>query len=190
MVNSDKLRLFIGIKINPSGKIISAINKLQQNLTDAHIKWVNKENYHITLKFLGETPEYYINSIDLILQQSLFKIREFHIVLNGCDIFRKNTPQTIWIGLQKTETLMDIQKNLNKSLSELGFETELRNYKPHLTIGRIKHLKSVPELNKLISKTSMIINEKHEIKQIELIQSTLLPSGPIYNTIQSYKLIH
>lgn len=190
MVNSDKLRLFIGIKINPSGEVISAINKLQQNLTDANIKWVNKENYHITLKFLGETPEYYINSIDLIIQQSLFKIREFHIGLNGCDIFGKNAPHTIWIGLQKTETLIELQTSLNKSLSELGFEAEIRNYKPHLTIGRIKHLKSIPELNKLISKTSMNINEKHEIKQVELIQSTLQPSGSTYKTIKSYKLIH
>jgi 2'-5' RNA ligase len=189
MDNSDKVRLFIGIKITPSIKTLSVINELKQHFFESEIKWVNQENYHITLKFLGETPEYYIKSIDRIIKQTLNNIRTFRIELNGCDFFGRKSPQTIWIGLQQTEKLKSLQNELNESLQELGFASETKNFVPHLTIGRVKKPRTTNfEFIKVIEKTSGKINEPFDIKQANLIQSKLKSSGPEYKTLKTYIL--
>jgi 2'-5' RNA ligase len=189
MANSNLLRLFIGIKITPSSEIWTALRELKQQLSESEINWVKQENYHITLKFLGETPEYYINSIDIIIQQILYNIHKFDIELKGCDFFGKKSPQIIWIGLHQVEKLIFLQRMFNKSLQELGFTTETKAFIPHLTIGRIKKLKSSnSNFVKIIEKTSVKIIKPIEIKQVDLIQSKLEATGPVYKSIKSYPL--
>lgn len=189
MVRSNSLRLFIGTKIYLSPKICSAINELKQQLSESEIKWVKHENYHLTLKFLGETPEYYINSIDIIIQQILNNIHTFRVELNRCDFFGGKLPQTIWIGLHKADKLIFIQKKINESLQELGFTPEAKIFIPHLTIGRIKKLNSsFSNFKRITEQTSENICESTEIKQIDIIQSKLEASGPIYKSIKSYQL--
>ncbi len=188
MASSENPRLFIGIKIVPSRKILTHINHLQQSLPDSKIKWVNKENYHITIKFLGETPAYFINSIDLIIRQTLAKTKKFQVLLKGCGYFGKKTPQTIWLGLQQAEILNNIQSSLDKSLKELGFESGSKTFKPHLTIGRVKSLKSITRFSLLIDEISENIYEYIGIGQVELYESILKPSGPEYLHVKQYKL--
>lgn len=188
MGSSDQLRLFIGTKILLTEEISSLVDQLQLKFNHSGIKWVEKNNYHITLKFLGQTPSYFINSIDLAILESIRNFYPFDIQLSGCGFFGKPRPQVLWLGLKETANLETLQNKIHSSLYQLGFEMEPRPFKPHLTIGRIKFLNSIPEFKQIIRKYADKFEQPLLVNKIELFESNLLPTGPQYTALKQYHL--
>jgi RNA 2',3'-cyclic 3'-phosphodiesterase len=188
MGSSDQHRLFIGTKVSLSKEISSFIEQLQIKFNHSGIKWVERNNYHITLKFLGQTPSYFISSIDMAIRESIRNLHPFDIQLSGCGFFGTPSPKVLWLGLKKTRGLEVLQDRLNYGLYQLGFNIEQRPFKPHLTIGRIKFLNSIPEFKQIIRKYTDKCEQSFLVNKIELFESKLLPAGPQYTALKQYQL--
>ncbi|MBA7511319.1 RNA 2',3'-cyclic phosphodiesterase [subsurface metagenome] len=181
-------RLFIGIKIPNPSYIVDIQNDLQNNLSGSNIKWVEPENFHITLKFLGDVESFFINSINQLLLHLSKKHKSFHLKPAGVGFFGSiRQPHVIWFGFRDNRILSAIQSSIDESLNKLGFSMEQKKFSPHLTLGRIKYLAEKSEFVELMG-SNKSFQEDHTISEFQLIQSTLSKEGPVYEVIKSFPL--
>jgi RNA 2',3'-cyclic 3'-phosphodiesterase len=99
-------------------------------------KWVPAENYHITLRFIGETPGYRAEEIDHAL--AALKARGFDLTLAGVGTFAKSGRSTsLWVGVQRNERLDHLQSKIETALQRIGLEPERRRFAPHVSLARL-----------------------------------------------------
>ncbi|MEG6521271.1 RNA 2',3'-cyclic phosphodiesterase [Desulfotomaculum sp. 1211_IL3151] len=184
------LRLFIAIEIPLVLK--ERLNKVQQSLREytTGVKWVSQDNFHLTLKFLGDTPENKCNDIGEAIQQSCQQFSAFTLSLQGLGTFPgKGNPKVLWTGVHgDKDRLLGLQHSLDKKLANLNFPAEHRKYSPHLTLGRMKDFSDTDRLVTAITKHKQEKFGQWQVTNIHLIQSTLTPSGPIYKPLKTVEL--
>lgn len=182
-----KFRGFISVDIPFSQKINEFSNHIKNCGT--HVKLVEPENIHITLKFLGETDEDLIEKIEESIKQSTRDTSSFEIKLVGTGVFpNPGYIKVIWIGVEDNGELKKIANNIDEQLSKLGFEREKRPFSPHLTIARVKSAKNKKKLLETINKYHGTVFTKINVESIKLKKSELTSEGPIYTTIREIKL--
>jgi len=117
------------------------INTLTDILKDCKtIKRVRSDQYHITLKFLGETRENHIFDLEKEILTSMEQINEFHLKLTTAGIFPNiDNPRILWVGNRNIPMpLKQIVLQLNLLFKPHGYSRDERRFKPHITVGRIK----------------------------------------------------
>lgn len=190
MLKLMRKRIFIAI--NLPKKIKRELLDYQEKLPELPIKWVNSDNLHITLIFLGNVNDQEILEIDKTAKEIIAGHHIFSINLNRICYAppKKIPPRMVWAEGEKIKELADIKQDLEKSLMDSGvnFTPENRNFRPHITLGRIKtwewrrmESEEIPEINKEIS-----IN--FEVNSIEIMESQLKREGPKYTILESIKL--
>ncbi len=172
------MRCFISIGIPENIK--KEIKKIQEQLPDFIGKKTETENLHLTLKFLGEISEEKIKLIKEKLKK--IKIAKFETEINSIGVFSEKVIKIVWMHLTNCD---ELQKEIDDSLKDL-FKPEQR-FMSHLTIARVKKIKSKKEflekLNKIkIPKMNFIVDE------FKLKSSALKKEGPVYGDIKVYNL--
>lgn len=177
------MRIFVAIPI--PGEVKEAIGvfigKLKSSAAD--VKWVERENLHFTLRFLGEVKEGDLPRVEDSLK-TLSGYKSFQAKTGPFGVFPSlSSPRVFWIGLTKGEEEMEeISRALNLALRERGFPPEDKPFQPHLTIGRARSLKNIPPLKQLLENLSPPEME-FSVSEVSLFQSTLTPGGPIYRKL-------
>jgi len=183
-------RLFIAVDISLSDDVVSLLAKLKQKLSRDNIKWVPTHNFHLTLKFLGDTEESLIP--ELISQMEIIakQFTPFELTVKSLGTFSSaKFPKVIWLGIDdKENTLSSIASNLNKSLSALGFDEDKRTFKAHLTLARIKFINNPQILNNLVRSYRDTVFHRQVIEKLILYESILKPSGPVYKPLAEISL--
>ncbi|PIN79668.1 RNA 2',3'-cyclic phosphodiesterase [Candidatus Woesearchaeota archaeon CG10_big_fil_rev_8_21_14_0_10_34_8] len=169
------MRTFLSIKI--LDKLKDKIQLLQKRLLKDGIKLVEKNNLHITLKFLGEINEAKLKQTKELLKNIKFK--PFKIQLKDIGVFpNKNYVRVIWIDC-KSDELIYLGRQINTILKSL-FRPE--TFTAHLTIARVRRK---IDLKEFLEKECYI--GEFECSSFELMKSELTPNGPVYYVMQSYK---
>jgi 2'-5' RNA ligase len=183
----SKFRGFIAIDIDSFSKLIQFENEIKN--TGANVKLVEPKNIHITLKFLGDTNEEYIDQIEDIIKKAVKETNPFEIQLKGAGVFpNQNYIKVMWIAIKKGEPIVEIAKKIDEQISKLGFKREKRGFSAHLTIARVKSAKNKEKLIQIIEKYSDIEFGIIKVDSIKLKMSELTPKGPIYTTLKEIKL--
>ena len=147
------------------------------------------KNFHITLKFLGDTPEKIIPDIDRILKNISKKFSVFSLQLKGAGVFKNiANPRVLWIGLENSEDLKSLFNEIDNELNRIGFKKESREFNPHLTIARIKFLKDKKLLLKAIIDNCDKKWNQITVKEFILFESILKKDGPVYKKLARYEL--
>lgn len=98
-------------------------------------KWVAPENYHLTLRFIGEVETWRAQEVDEAL--AAIRAPAFELSLHGLGIFEKGGKvQALWVGAEKTEGLAFLQSKVETALQRAGLEPERRRFAPHVTLAR------------------------------------------------------
>lgn len=183
-MKKESIRAFISIDVPE--KIKKEIIKIQRQLPTFNGKFTEPENFHLTLKFLGEVDSEILIEIKRRLKEIDFKSFEAKIDSIGVFDNRKNKrfPKKIivWLHLTRCEKL---QRIIDEKLSGI-FKKEKR-FMSHLTIARARDLKNknrfLGELKKI-----KLSHLKFNVKSFELKKSKLFPHGPVYETLGRYSL--
>jgi 2'-5' RNA ligase len=182
-------RLFAAIKIHPSARYISLFNAISASLSHERIKWVEPENMHLTLKFLGETAENKIPAISQALQTAASKSKPFTLEIANTGIFgSRYDPKVIWFGINKNEVLQNLAENIFAELQAINFARDRQNFVPHLTIGRIREIEDKTLFRQIISTYNTIEIQEEHVEEIILYESILAHKGPTYVKIFSTQL--
>jgi 2'-5' RNA ligase len=190
---SKLLRLFIAVNISMElkGQISGILSKCKN--IEPSIKWVNQKDIHITLKFLGETPEEKLKNIELALKDICSLHSVFTLNMKRVGVFPNvKRPRIIWLGIDKgSKCLTDINKDLEEILFKAGFPKENKEFKSHITLGRVKDFSNVKDMDNVLKSISQeelnsLIEQK--IDKISLMKSTLYSTGPVYEVLSEYSL--
>lgn len=183
-------RTFIAIKIHPGEKMPMILDHFKQTLSGEKIKWVNPGNMHITIAFLGDTDENVIPSISEIIKQISLDYPPFELIFRGAGVFKNlRDPRVIWIGTEINPLLQSLKVRMDNELSGFGFEKEHREFRPHLTLGRIKWIKNITALEEAIQLYKEEEVQRALISDLIFYESILKPEGPVYMPILIAPLI-
>ncbi len=185
------IRAFIGIKI--SAEIQDKLEGIQKKLkkADAHVSWINPDNVHLTLQFLGNIDEAQIPEIETQLRASVTSVHSFQLQVGYAGAFPNlRYPRVIWIGVSDDEdnSLKTVQEEIGRRLSTLGFQQEEGLFKPHLTIGRVRSQKNKSRLLRAIEAIVNIWVGEIVVDAIYVIKSELKPTGAEYTDFVKIKL--
>jgi len=179
-------RTFIAVPFETPPALSLLINELKRKLKDDIIRWSDGENLHVTLKFLGDTPEEQIISISEILEHLPSAFKKIKGSLNGVQFFsNRGNPSVIYGRLEGMPEIGHLAAWIEKELDPFGFSAEERPFNAHLTLGRIKY----PGDKRAFSE---VISAYHDYEIIPLIadrlvffESILRPQGPVYKPLKT-----
>ncbi|MDX9702545.1 MAG: RNA 2',3'-cyclic phosphodiesterase [Candidatus Auribacterota bacterium] len=188
------LRLFIALTLPDDiratlEKVLSASASMPDK-----VKWVEPNNLHLTLKFLGNVPKFAVNKICSVIDVVISSRKKFVYELQGLGCFPNLArPRVLFAGAsQGMEQLKSIAQDFEDQLVALGFEKENRDFKPHITLGRFKHGHGKTSVsNQLLT---FIGNNKSTyfgsftVSNITLVQSILKADGPLYTPLYTQHL--
>lgn len=180
-------RIFIAVKVDAGNALLKMISSFEYGLSKERIKWINPDNIHITLAFLGDTEEEKINIISSMLKEKCEGSGKFELIIKGSGVFKSmNDPRIIWAGIESSEKLTQLNDFIKSGLKDAGIKIEDRPFNPHLTLGRIKHLNPGSDLKELIEKYRDAEIQKVPVNEVTLYESILLQSGPVYKPIGKF----
>jgi len=186
------MRAFVAIELSEETR--SLLARVQDHLkhSGADVKWVEENNIHLTLKFLGEIDEKKLRRIKDILEETGKSSKPFEISLKDIGAFPDiDFPKVIWAGLDKgAEESAEIAKRIDRELSGIGFKPETRPFTAHLTIGRVRSSKNKMALKEKLTTCDLKLTaySLQLIASIALFQSTLTQKGPVYTRLYETKL--
>jgi 2'-5' RNA ligase len=184
------MRTFIAIDLSVEIKnqLSHLVNFLKPPARD--IKWVARENYHLTLNFLGEIDDRQVDIIRTVLDEVVKRHNQFVLTMKGAGSFPRGQSRmrVIWVGVAEESELLSLQQDVEESLFRKNFRREERPFSPHLTIGRAKVPENQERLRKELEKYSQKEFGSMLVKEITFFQSILRPEGPEYKIISQHNL--
>ena len=188
------IRAFIAVEL--PAELKSELAELEGQLkknSPLVVKWVDPNNIHITLKFLGEISEDSIEELMLAIEESTQGIQPFKLEVREVGAFPNlERAQVLWVGVKgELDKITKLQKRIESNTEQLGFPRESRGFSPHLTLGRVRDEARPNErqrLGKLLADTSFSALHNVDVNAVNLMKSQLTPTGPIYTCLGSVKL--
>ncbi len=140
VVDSDMpetVRTFLAIPVNASAKLRQIVTELGG--ISKPVRSVQTSQMHLTLSFLGETPQQQLAEIGRTINTVALRHQAFELEIAGVDAFpSRDRPRVLWAGISPAEGVIAIAEDLRDALEEIGFPRERRAFTPHLTLAYIK----------------------------------------------------
>lgn len=182
------LRTFVAVEISPEVK--ARANKLIERFRETGVKatFTKMENLHLTLKFLGDTPETLIPDVCRAVTRACANIAPFPLRFGCAGAFpHLDHPQTLWLGvLDGSPEITALQQAVEEQLFQLRFPRERRRFLPHLTLGRSRG-GTPPQfaaLREIIEQSAVFDGGVSIIEEVLVISSSLdRHSGPTYDVL-------
>jgi 2'-5' RNA ligase len=189
------MRLFIALELEPAVREWLRLiqEQLRRDLEARWIRWVQPDNIHLTLKFLGEVEGGKVKGIAEALEAEASRHGPCAFSVAGVGAFpNPERARVVWVGMRDSAgSLAALHKGIESALDGMGFEREGRRFTPHLTLGRVRDglgrealarltetLKTPPGSEPLASSSGQVI----------LVQSELRPEGAVYATLSCHRL--
>ncbi len=149
-------------------------------------RWISKENFHLTLHFIGDVDRDMAEEIDAELSHIDFPAFDLH--LTGVGYFGKaNKPRALWVGTESSHALNELQERVGSALRRAGVKLEGRKFKPHVTLARIKQIK-INDLGSFLERNGDFSHPPLLIDNFILFRSHLGHTGAYYEPLAAYPL--
>lgn len=150
--------------------------------------FTRKNNFHLTILFIGEVDELQIGKIKKIIDEAVSTITTFQLWVSDVGVFRRKKTNILWVGIEKNNILLELHKELSMLFRKEKISFYDKLYMPHITLGRrVSFIENATEINKLIdferisipvNKVSLMVSKEENgklngvpIYQVSLIQS-------------------
>ncbi len=188
-MNSDITRIFFGFALPPEvSRRAGTLRTLVSDPKNA-VRWVKGRNIHLTLRFLGDTPRTAAAEIIAGIEGSLTEYGALEISVAGTGVFPTPArPRVLWMGVTgDIEGLTRIDEAIHDVVGPLGFPRVDREFKPHVTFGRVRY----PQ--KVTPDVSMFLNSEYdpircELKSLHLYESKHGADGLRYIPLATFPI--
>ena len=181
------IRTFIAIPVPESVFVLQGNLKNTIEKKTGKVRWMKRDQLHLTLKFVGDTPEESIDDVRGVMQKVANKMTPFKIIIQGVGCFPKiERPHVMWVGLDGAiDKLNQLVTAVHDGLHPLGFPREEKEFHPHITMARAKYpQKKTPDISSFLNTTYDPI--PFRIEKIQFISSELFPNGPVYTILGTH----
>jgi len=184
-----EIRTFVAIKIVPGKEIINQVSRLKKTFWDERINWVDTNNFHLTLRFLGNTTREQLYQLVDCFDDLSGSFHSFDLNIKGTGYFKsKGQPRVLFVKITESEILNQLAEAVEKCAVAAGFEEELKPFKAHLTLGRIKYLQNKTKFFSIVDELAEKDYQNIQVGEFILYQSILKPEGPEYKVIRKIEL--
>jgi len=184
------MRVFVAI--NPTDEVRRRLYRAAAALREADypIRWVPPDNIHLTLKFLGEVDEGSVDAVRDAIADALAGTAAFELHVAGFGAFPSaRSPRVVWVGAEGGQQLEDVHDRVEGALARLGHPRETRAFHPHLTLGRARRGTSARQFKGMEDAfASLEFDASFRVDSVDLMRSTLRPSGAEYDIVDRVEL--
>ncbi len=158
--------------------------------TPLNLRWVNAEQIHLTVIFLGNISTDILEPMKTAIEVGCSEFGPFRVSLNGMGVFSRRNPRVLWVGLDgDLERMTFFKQNLEKKLSPFGIKEEKRRFNPHLTLGRFRRPnRPGANLDALLLKYNELTSPECSLNELVWFQSEQRPEGSIYTKLNAWPL--
>ena len=187
----NQIRAFVAVSL--SAAVRASVEKLIRTLKREldGVKWVDPQNLHITLKFLGDVPTNELHRIIAAVKRGAESLETFDLEFQGCGVFpNPEQPRTLCVGVGNgSKELTAAAATIENELVKLGYPKEHRKFSPHLTIGRAKRDVRVSDaMSRLLAESVRRPFGSSDVDEVIVYSSELTRSGPIYDELATIPL--
>ena len=183
------MRTFIAIPLPDECRTM--LDEMQRKLRScgADVRWVAIPSIHLTLKFLGEADPAIIPELADSLENITRLQSGLTLRLHGMGCFPGgNNPRVLWCGVEgEIEKLSLLQQQVETACSRFGFAFENRDFRPHLTLGRVKGKGNLQALLDCI-KMGSDLESSFRTDHFNIYKGTLKPQGAVYTVLKTIVL--
>ncbi|HEV2749520.1 MAG TPA: RNA 2',3'-cyclic phosphodiesterase [Gemmatimonadales bacterium] len=177
------MRLFVALNLPPAMReaLWTATGPIRD--LGLPVKWVRGEGIHITLKFLGDVEDAREGELRGALGRAASGARTLPLALAGFGVFPDfHRPRVIWAGIGPEPALEILQDRVEREFAPLGFPTEARAFRPHVTLGRASRDARPAAFAGLEAALAPLrFAETALVDSVDLMQSTLQSGGAVYH---------
>ena len=188
----DTVRAFVAADLPPEvrdelARVVSALAGARPR----GLRTVRPEGVHLTLKFLGNVQRSEVPAVASAISSVVREHRPFTVEIGGFGAYPgERSPRVLWTGVNSPEALFNLQADIEKSLTSLGFSTDSRPWSPHLTLARIRD--GTGKRDRRLAWDSLAglepISQWTTISSVSLVASRLTPKGAVYSTIETFEM--
>ena len=180
------MRLFTAIDLHPD-----VLLRLERLLSawrpEALIKWTPLDNLHVTIKFIGQWSEDRLDELDAALT-SLVPREPFQVEIKDLGWFpNERSPHVLWAGVQGGDSLRRLALETEERLRSLGIAKEDREFRPHLTLARIKKPAPLGRLRQKMQEVKPTFFGKFPVGEFALYRSDPGSNASVYRKLRGYR---
>ena len=174
-------RLFTGLEI--PADVAQALSMLRGGLPGA--RWIDPENYHITLRFIGDVDDAFAHDIASLLDK--VNRRAFDLRFEGLAPFGGRKPRAVVAAVTPAQPLLEVQAEHERLMQRIGLDPEGRKYTPHVTLARLRDSSSV-QVADYLSARGYFRTAAFRVSRFVLFSSRASVGGGPYVVEASYPL--
>jgi 2'-5' RNA ligase len=176
------VRLFVALDLPPEVRL--RLGRLATGLPGA--RWLPPENYHLTLRFVGELPGHRAEELDGAL--AALRGKRFTLQLSGVGVLEKaGRAQALRAGVERNPQLEHLQAKIETAIQRVGFEPERRRFTPHVTLARLDNAPP-GKLAEWVQAHNLLRADPVDVEHFTLFSSLLGKESPVYTAEVDYKL--
>jgi 2'-5' RNA ligase len=187
----SRLRTFIAIDLGKElrGRCVT----LQETLAraGADVKWVEAENIHLTLLFLGEVEDRQLPDVCRAVALVAGRHESFSLTVETVGCFpNPRRPRVVWAGVgEGAQELIALHEAIEPPLLDLGcYRREERQFTPHITLGRVRGERATDGLATALARKADWQGGSIEVREVLVLSSELMREGPVYSVLGRGKL--
>ncbi|UCD38273.1 MAG: RNA 2',3'-cyclic phosphodiesterase [Fidelibacterota bacterium] len=183
------IRTFFGFDLPHEIRQRAAALRTLVNDPKRAVRWVKGANIHLTIRFLGATPEEAVNDIAAAMQAALAESPMATINVAGTGVFPTATrPRVLWMGVGgDIAGLQALEQTIHQAVGPMGFPREDREYIPHITIGRVRYPQKItPDVSKFLHAEYESV--KCTLRELHLFESKPAEKGVVYIPLATFPL--
>ena len=176
-------RLFVSIELPEAVK--QTLLRLACDVPGA--RWVDPEQIHLTLRFIGEVDGAVFRDVTTSLDE--VTARAFSLVVRGVGHFPpRGEPRVLWAGIENSDALVELRNRVESAIVRAGVAPEGRKFSPHITLAR---LKGTPEraVASFLAQNGLLRCEPAPVRDFHLYSSSLSAKRAVHRCEASYPLV-
>jgi 2'-5' RNA ligase len=193
--NSGKpLRLFVAIPTPEAvrSEMTDVQQEMQRLVSRNAVRWTKPEQFHLTLRFLGDVPAERVAELREALNAVCRGNAALRLRAQGVGFFpNTQSPRVIWVGVNDNESeLADLQKKIEGAVRPFAEGSSSEKFAGHVTLGRVKFLKR-EEIEKLATHAQAVKDRllgEWTANEVELMRSDLLPAGACHTLLAAFRM--
>lgn len=183
------IRTFIAVPVPDRVKRVKQMLFSTLENEKVKIKWVRNMQIHLTLKFLGFTPDRSVNRLKSIIANVIAKYEPFDLTIRNTGCFPlPSRPRVLWLDVNdETDQLVLLVNDLEKVLEVEGFPKSDQQFAPHITLARIRYpQKYTPNISQYLQSSYDEI--ALPLNRVQFFSSELLPDGAVHTLLGTFPL--
>jgi RNA 2',3'-cyclic 3'-phosphodiesterase len=185
------VRLFIAIPLPPD-LAQRAVEILPTSLPG--LRRVKAENMHVTLAFLGQTPDDRLGDVTQAAAEAARRVSRFTLAFGRAGRFpERGRPRVVWMGIAEgAQGVIDLGEGVYAGLRSRGLRFEDRPLAPHLTLARVVEDATAAEAKTVSAAVDDLPGASlaFDVSDIAVVQSALSPKGARYTALATVPLAH